>query len=310
VLGERFPSDGVPVWRIDTERWQTAFSASQQVQATDVLEGGGLIVLPRLAFQVSDSERACLVPACVHPKSKHVSFDARTGEVRGAATQSGQADAVRPALQRYAEQSSMLVRSLLAHYTPWLQVARTSFRPFEASERASSWRKDDRRLHVDAFPSTPNQGRRLLRVFSNVNPEGQQRVWNVGEPFEAVARRFAPPTSRWWSARAYLLHALGITRGLRTDYDQIMLLIHDRMKADEWYQTNVASTQLKFPAGSTWIVQTDVVSHAALSGQFMFEQTFLLPVEGMRDPSRSPLRILERLTGRRLARAGWRGLAA
>ena len=54
-------------------------------------------------------------------------------------------------------------------------------------------------------------------------------------------------------------------------------------------------------AGSTWIVQTDSVSHAALSGQSMFEQTFLLPVEGMLDPARSPLRILERLAGRRLA---------
>jgi len=96
------------------------------------------------------------------------------------------------------------------------------------------------------------------------------------------------------------VQALGITRGRRTDYDQMMLQIHDRMKADDRYQASAASTQLKFPAGSTWIVQTDAVSHAALSGQFMFEQTFLLAVEGMRDPSRSPLRILEGLAGRRL----------
>jgi hypothetical protein len=38
-----------------------------------------------------------------------------------------------------------------------------------------------------------------------------------------------------------------------------------------------------------------------MAGQYQLEQTFLLPVDAMLDESRSPLRILERLTGRRLA---------
>jgi hypothetical protein len=38
-----------------------------------------------------------------------------------------------------------------------------------------------------------------------------------------------------------------------------------------------------------------------MSGQFAFEQTFYLPVNAMKDPERSPLRVLERLTGRTLA---------
>jgi hypothetical protein len=301
MFGERFPSVGVPVWQLQTDRWHGAFSQSQQVQATEVLEAGGLILLPGLAFQVSDSERACLAPACVHPKSKHVSFDPRTGAMRGATIQTAQANSQRTLLERYAEQSSLLVRSLFTWYLPSLEVARTSFRPFETSDRVSSWRKDDRRLHVDAFASSPNQGRRLLRVFSNVNPQGRERVWNIGEPFEAVARRFLPSIPRLWPGQAQLLHALRITRSLRTEYDHIMLHIHDAMKADDRYQASVASIQLKFPAGSTWIVQTDAVSHATLAGQFMFEQTFLLAIDGMRHPSRSPLRILERLAGRRLA---------
>ena len=37
-----------------------------------------------------------------------------------------------------------------------------------------------------------------------------------------------------------------------------------------------------------------------MSGQFQLEQTFLLPVAAMLDEMRSPLRILERLKGRRL----------
>jgi hypothetical protein len=42
------------------------------------------------------------------------------------------------------------------------------------------------------------------------------------------------------------------------------------------------------------------VGHAARSGQYQLEQTFLLPVGAMIDERTSPLRVLERLKGRRL----------
>jgi len=56
-----------------------------------------------------------------------------------------------------------------------------------------------------------------------------------------------------------------------------------------------------FPAGATWLCFTDQVLHAALSGHSALEQTFHLPVDAMARPERSPLRVLERLTGRVLA---------
>jgi hypothetical protein len=293
-------SEGFEVLQINETSWDAAFGERQQAEATNVLESGGLILLPRLAFRLGETERALLGSECVDHRSKHVSFDLRTGLLRGASVESGSGPTLQRMLQRYATLCRALVRALFPHYIETLQVARTSFRPFEASGRSSSWRKDDRRLHVDAFPSTPNQGRRLLRVFSNINPEGRERVWNVGEPFETVARRFLPGIGRPWPGTAQALRLLGVTRGLRTDYDRIMLQLHDRMKADAGYQASTAASRLQLPAGSTWIVQTDVVSHAALSGRFMLEQTFLLPVAGMVDPNRSPLRILERLLGRPL----------
>jgi len=300
MSGERPTAEGFRVHRIDADRWQPGLSAAEQLQATDAVEAGALILLPRLAFGIDECDRPYLSVDCVRSDAKHVAFDARTGEVRGAARPEAAA-ALRVMLKRYVEQSTALVHSLFPHYTATLQVARTSFRPFEAAGRVSSWRKDDRRLHVDAFPSSPNQGQRLLRVFSNVDPHGRDRVWNVGQPFEKVASHFLPAIRRPWPGQARVLRALRITRSLRTEYDHIMLHLHDRMKADSTYQASAVSAQLNLAAGSTWIVQTDSVSHAALSGQFMFEQTFLLPVEGMLDPARSPLRILERLAGRRLA---------
>jgi hypothetical protein len=42
------------------------------------------------------------------------------------------------------------------------------------------------------------------------------------------------------------------------------------------------------------------VLHGAISGQHSLDQTFYLPVEAMKDSSRSSLRILERLAGHAL----------
>ena len=56
-----------------------------------------------------------------------------------------------------------------------------------------------------------------------------------------------------------------------------------------------------FAPGTTWLCFSDQVMHAAMSGQYMLEQTIHLPVAALYDPQRSPLAILERLTGRTLA---------
>ena len=84
-----------------------------------------------------------------------------------------------------------------------------------------------------------------------------------------------------------------------------MLQLHDRMKEDEEFQHTV-QTAVDFPAGSTWLAFTDQVSHAATAGQYQLEQTFRLPVASMMMPERSPLRVLERLKGRRRVRVAGR----
>src|SRR5262249_45622057 len=98
----------------------------------------------------------------------------------------------------------------------------------------------------------------------------------------------------------YALALLRVTKTPRTPYDALMLQLHDRMKEDEDFQRGSPQTAFDFPAGSTWLTFTDQVSHAAMSGQYQLEQTFLLPVEAMQAPDRSPLRVLERLKQRAL----------
>jgi hypothetical protein len=175
-----------------------------------------------------------------------------------------------------------------------------SFRPSVVETREQSWRADDRRLHVDAFPSRPNRGERLLRVFTNVNPEGVPRVWRVGEPFETVAQRFLPRAKPYSAWQAKALKALKVTKSLRSEYDHLMLQLHDGMKSDTDYQKNAPQVTMPFPAGSTWVVFSDQASHAAMSGQYMMELTAQLPPSEQYDTNASPLAILTRMMGHAL----------
>src|SRR5208282_5243209 len=125
-------------------------------------------------------------------------------------------------LQRYYQRSSDLLQALCPGYRNHLQPGFTSFRPAEIAGRSTSWRHDDTRLHVDAFPSRPMQGVRILRVFTNVNPQ-KPRIWRVGEPFEQVAVNFLPAIKPPRPGSASLLRFLHIVKGRRTEYDHYML---------------------------------------------------------------------------------------
>jgi hypothetical protein len=94
--------------------------------------------------------------------------------------------------------------------------------------------------------------------------------------------------------------ALRITKGRRSLYDHYMLGLHDAMKADTRYQAESPQARIEFAPGAVWACFTDSVSHAAISGQYAFEQTFYLPVSAMAVPARSPLRILETILSRPL----------
>ena len=263
------------------------------------LESGKILFATDLHFELTANERRFLSPDCLDGKSKNVSYRPATGALQGTSSAGSDGEELKSMLRRYFEQSSALIRALCPEYRERLTPGFTSFRPAEIAGRTSSWRKDDTRLHVDAFPSRPLQGLRIMRVFSNVNPS-VARVWRVGEPFEQVAKTFLPHIRPSFPGSSWLLYRLHVTKNLRTPYDHLMLGIHDRMKADEKYQRECRQTELPIPAGATWACFTDSVSHAAMSGQFAFEQTFYLPVDAMHDPAQSPLRILERMTGRAL----------
>lgn len=281
---------------ISLSHWDANVSPAQQAAALQALEDGQVLLLPGLGFPLQKEEYPLLNGAA--GSAKNISWDPARG-VRG------QGDAYDAALlaalmQRYARQTRSLLAGLLPSYQAHLQQGKGSFRPVEIAGRVTSWRKDDTRLHVDSFPASPTQGRRILRVFTNIHPQDAPRVWKLGAPFEQVTQRFLPAVPRPRPGLAPLLQWLHVTKSRRTPYDHYMLHLHDAMKADADYQAHVEHHTHAFAPGQSWIVFSDAVSHAALRGQHALEQTWLLPVGAMAAPDKSPLAILERQLGRPL----------
>jgi hypothetical protein len=279
--------------------WDHPCTAAEQERAIVALEAGNVLLMPQLHFPLQSGEGRFL-SAEAGGGAKNVSLDPARDTLRGSKMGEVDREALRSMIARFATLSAGLVRNLLPRYAEHLQQGRTSYRPIEISGRTTSWRADDTRLHVDSFPSQPLQGRRILRVFSNLDPQGHARSWRLGEPFEDVARRYALSAPNPLPGASTALHVLGITKSRRSAYDHFMLQLHDRMKADLAYQSEARQIRYDFSPGNTWIVFTDQVSHAAMSGRYALEQTFYLPVHAMQEPLRSPLRVLERLLGRPL----------
>ncbi len=283
----------------ELDRWTGPFSAEARAKAVDALERGKVLVFPHLPFAFEADERALLTPALSNGKSKNVSLKP-SGELGGTSATGDTARCVAAMMARFSATATRFVEELVPHYAGKLERAPTSYRPVEIEGRPASVVHDDTRLHVDAFPSRPMRGRRIMRLFTNVNPDGQPRVWHVGEPFEDMAEKLGSRANEGSRMHAALLSAFGVTKGKRSRYDALMLGLHDGAKTDDTYQKTSPQIEVPFRSGTTWLCYTDQVMHAALAGQYVLEQTFHLDVAAMARPEFSPLRVLERLRGHAL----------
>jgi hypothetical protein len=256
-------------------------------ESIGVLEAGKILFFPEYYF--SSVDPSLMSESILDGTHKNVSYDYKRAKLGAFKKDVPDLDKKLEHLMRgYAEFAHKLIQTALPSYVPHLQWGRTSFRPAQISGRVTSKRKDDTRLHVDSFSASPVNGLRILRVFCNINPQQEPRVWNLGEPFAQVLQRFAPQIRSYSRLTAKILKLVKTTKTLRSPYDHYMLHLHDTMKRDDRYQEKVEKIQINFPSQSTWIVFTDHVSHAALSGQYLLEQTFYLPVDKMANPELSP----------------------
>ena len=273
---------------------------SYDADVQEQVESGAVLHCPELSFDILPEERALFDPGLSDPKRKSIYLRGMHDELFGTHASAEKRRQLQALLQRYRDSAMALSTGLFPSYRGLMRAASTSFRPRPTGvdSKSLSWRKDDTRLHVDAFPSNPTHGVRILRVFTNVG--SAPRVWRVGQPFTAMALRFLPQVPEYSPWRARLLARLGVTKRRRTAYDHIMLHLHDGAKADLEYQRISPQQQVEFQPGSTWICYSDQVMHAVMGGQYMMEQTIHVPLNALEHPAQSPLAVLERLTASEL----------
>jgi len=274
------------------------------------LEAGNILLFPKTPFEISAVERAVLLGQKQTSAAYHKNVAYRPAEDRVTGldkSESEENEQLRRILRHYSQSAAKFLGELLPAYANKWKLDYASYRPIEERGRAARLHARNDLCHVDAFPTRPTNGDRILRFFTNVNP-AQNRVWLTAQTFAAVAPHFAaalglpaPPSANPLSSS---LRALARTMRLpganRSPYDRFMHRCHNAMKEDAQFQEASPKQRWEFPPDSTWIVFTDCVSHAVLEGQYALEQTFIVSRHAMVEPHRSPVSILEKLAGHSL----------
>ena len=276
----------------------------RSLAACRALEEGNILLFRESPLEIPAADREFLLRQRQTEAGYHKNIAYRPGadRVTGVARQQAEdARELKRVLRDYSRASTAFASKLLEPYASKWRLDYASFRPQEESGRKLSRHARNDLLHVDSFPTRPTRGDRIFRLFTNVNPAAP-RVWKTGETFPELAERFAAPSGLLGKVtrRGPASRVANLFRHSRPPYDEFMHRFHNFLKDNEEYQDHARSETIAFPPGATWMVFTDMVTHAVLSGQYALEQTFLIARETLVLPESAPVAVLERLAGREL----------
>ena len=295
--------------------WSNAVQAAERARwCCEQLEEGRILYFDGIPYNFPEADRKFLLEqrqsdSRIH---KNISYRPRQDTLRGSATDNPEDIArLHRIMRNFSEEIVGLLSNVLAPYAAHWALDFASFRPEEEKGRDLSTHKRNDLLHVDAFPTRPTRGGRILRCFTNINPT-RSRNWLTTDRFPELAQRFAKAAgldeiAKSGDSRGSFVNTLKRAVGLkvveRSPYDKFMLRFHDYLKENTEFQQTCNKIHIAFPPMATWMCYTDSVPHAVLSGQYALEQTFIIPVKALVRPEKSPIRVLEKLAGRPLATA-------
>jgi 3-deoxy-D-manno-oct-2-ulosonic acid (Kdo) hydroxylase len=271
------------------------------------LERGNILYFPCTPFALSENERELLRSTGLSSSSLHKNIAYRPAEDKVTGFDPAvvsDPEKLRGVMRSYSERALAFLWKLLPRYMEKARIDFASFRPQEEEGRDLPTKKRNDLLHVDAFPTRPTRGDMILRFFTNIH-QTKPRVWMTSDPMGALAPRYARDAGiekhLKGSMTSRILGAFGGVEAKRSSYDRFMLGFHDYLKFNGEYQQSCAKYRFEFPPDSTWMVFTDVVPHAVLSGQYALEQTVIVARESLAERKNAPIEILQGLCGRPLA---------
>jgi 3-deoxy-D-manno-oct-2-ulosonic acid (Kdo) hydroxylase len=275
------------------------------------LEAGDILFFPRTPLSLDADDLSFLLSQQQADSGLHknIAYKPNIHNISGLDTKTADPAAaarLRSIMQRYSQEVTRFLTSFLRPYQGRWQLDYASFRPLEEQGRDLPLRRRNDLLHTDAFPTRPTRGARILRFFNNIHPS-RTRDWVISDPFGIVAPKYAPRAialpkapGAGGAALRSLAKATGLGRAIpslkRSPYDDFMMRFHNFLKENASFQSDCPKYAFQFPAGSSWMVYTDMVPHAVLAGQYALEQTFLIDHDAMVSPETSPLSVLEAMT--------------
>jgi hypothetical protein len=219
-------------------------------------------------------------------------------------------------LRAHGKRVAELWHRMLPDFVPGSTFGTTSFRPVEEEGRNLKPRSSNELVHIDAGAYGATDGARILRFFVNVHPT-RDRVWGTKGSFEQIMQRHPPlwaaakggkrrvPVQKGPLDRVFSGLIAGASKVYplfrvidSSPYDRSMRRIHNYMKETSSFRDDSSDyREIRFPPMSAWMVFTDGISHAALSGQYAFVSTALIPLANCRRFERTPYGILAAASG-------------
>jgi len=271
------------------------------------LERGEVVYYPVCPFPLPDGDdRSYLAEQDQGgPVHKNISYDPVRRRLHGHVHRSQeQTDRLLRIFADFSRSLTAWLAGQLPRYAAHWRPDRISYRPLEEATRHLRVNARNDLLHVDAFPTRPTNGQRILRLFVNTN-RSEPRVWITGPPFAELLRKFGYEISYEHSLDGSLVERLkeGVARLVkpsrprRSPYDRFMLRFHDHLKASERMQTGPRK-EWSFPPGSCWLAMTDTCSHAVLRGKYALEHSYFIQPESLALPGESPASLLAKAARR------------
>jgi len=241
---------------------------------------------------------------------KNISYHPEAGKVLGVRGERDVAERVHRLLKEHASRVQSFLKRVIPTLAQNWQVGTSSFRPMQEKGRDLSAHASNELVHIDAGAYGATHGDRIIRFFVNVNPT-EPRVWITKGAFPDLYKRYgqsagvsADPAigsldeslldrlrTRTVNALAHLVPPARLLDS--SPYDRAMRRFHNFMKDTPDFQSTAdGHEEFRFKPFSAWMVFTDMVSHACISGQHAFVDTFVVPLENCRLKELAPINIL------------------
>ncbi|MFN3484426.1 MAG: Kdo hydroxylase family protein [Planctomycetota bacterium] len=282
---------------------------------SDELEFGRIVHFPECPVELPSPEDLAFLREEMPKrlKLKNVSYHPEADRIFGIRGDRQVVERTHRILKGHSARVQEFLRRVIPTLARGWRPGTSSFRPLQERGRNLSRHASNELVHVDAGAYGATHGDRVLRFFVNVNPS-EDRIWTskgaLPELYERYGRQagLVPPDGaaprleegfldRLRTAAVRTLSAVIPTVRLldSSPYDRAMRRFHNFMKdTPEFQSAPEGHREFAFKPFSAWMVFTDMVSHACISGQHAFIDTFIIPLANCRRPELAPINILRR----------------